>query len=217
MIFWYVYKTTCLINKKIYVGVHKSNKLNNNYIGCGVVSQKSANRRSIKIKSPFVQAVARHGYNNFKKEIIKVFDNEFDAYKMEEKIVNENWVKSKDNYNASLGGKISRLPSKYSHLFEKWKSMYESGMTMKAIAMEAGLSSHAKISIILDGMTIKRPKYITANKIRKMKLFCQEKNKTYNSQRDFLKEEFGSIKSQGNLSEAIKNNLKYKGLTVFKI
>lgn len=214
--FWYVYKTTCAINGKVYVGVHKAKKILNNYIGCGVVSDVSAKRRALKIKSPFVQAVAKHGYENFNKEILKRFDNADDAYNMEAQIVNEEWIRSGNSYNVALGGRKAGKPSKYSHLFAKWKSLYESGMTMKEIARITGLSSHAAISINLDNIVTKRKKYLIANKAREMKLFCIELGKYYNSQKDFLLERFGDCRSAGNLSVAIKNRLKFRGLTVVR-
>lgn len=215
--FWYVYKTTCIINGKVYVGVHKSNKLQNNYIGCCVMSDVSANKRAKKIKSPFVQAVAKYGYSNFYKEILKVFNNSSDAYKMEAEIVNAEWVKSNLNYNAALGGEKVGKPSKYLHLIPLWKNMYQSGMTMKEIAKRTGLTSHTQISIHLNGLVNKRKKYVNANRAREMKLFCVEHNKRYDSQKSFLMETFGECRSHGNLSVAIKNGSKYRGLTVMEV
>ena len=72
--FWYVYKTTCGISGKVYVGVHKAKKIPNNYIGCGVASDVTAKTRALKIKSPFVQAVAKYGYKNFNKEILNIIN-----------------------------------------------------------------------------------------------------------------------------------------------
>jgi hypothetical protein len=149
-------------------------------------------------------------------EILKTFDNADDAYNMEAKIVNEEWIRSGNSYNVALGGRKAGKPSKYSHLFAKWKSLYESGMTMKEIAKITGLSSHATISINLDNIVTKRKKYLIANKARQMKLFCIELGKHYNSQKDFLLETFGDCKSVGNLSVAIKNGLKFRGLTVVR-
>ena len=214
--FWCLYKTTCAVSGKVYVGVHKTKKIPNNYIGCGVVSDVSAKRRALKIKSPFVHAVAKYGYKNFNKEILRTFDNADDAYNMETQIVNEEWIRSGNSYNVALGGRKAGKPSKYSHLFAKWKSLYESGMTMKEIARITGLSSHATISINLDNIVTKRKKYLIANKAREMKLFCIELGKHYNSQKDFLFKTFGDCRPNGNLSVAIKNGLKFRGLTVVR-
>ena len=64
-----VYKTTNLINGKIYVGVHRTNPdIFDGYIGCGV-SKKDQKK---KIKG-FPKAVQKYGYENFKREILFIF------------------------------------------------------------------------------------------------------------------------------------------------
>lgn len=100
-----VYKTTNIINGKIYIGVHKTANPNvfDGYIGNGVTSQKSATGNT-----KFHNAVRKYGYENFKREIIEIFPgtNEGcnDAYQLEAKLVNEDFIKRKDVYNMALGG-----------------------------------------------------------------------------------------------------------------
>lgn len=88
-----VYKTTCMLNGKIYVGVHKNKSENPNefdgYYGSGNI-----------IKS----AISKYGKENFERETLFVFDNFADAYTKEREIVNENFVLNKNTYNLSLGG-----------------------------------------------------------------------------------------------------------------
>lgn len=102
-----VYKTTNLINGKIYVGVHRTNPdIFDGYIGCGV-SRYDRKKNSLK---GFPRAVAKYGYENFKRETLKVFpDSEQgmkDAYALEEKIVDKDFIKRKDTYNLTIGGKF---------------------------------------------------------------------------------------------------------------
>ena len=55
--FGYIYKTTNLINNKIYIGQHKSEKFEpNKYIGSGVV---------------LLKAINKYGFENFKCELLK--------------------------------------------------------------------------------------------------------------------------------------------------
>jgi len=213
---WYLYKTTCLPNQKIYVGVHKAKQLNNLYIGCGVTSDSSAKRRSErKIKSPFVQAVVKYGYKNFKKEILWVYTDEDSAYGAEAKYVNKEWVLSTKNYNASLGGRRSKTVSKYHQYFGLWKNLYDGGFRVRHISRLCGLKNHSIVSLALDKLVRKRKmtwEYFSPHKA----VFCVEQNRAYKSQREFLQETYGRITGEGNLSMAIKQRKKFKGLTIVR-
>lgn len=58
--FGYIYKTTNLINNKIYIGKHNRNKFDNNYVGSG---------RLVKA------AIQKYGFENFKCEMIDIAMN----------------------------------------------------------------------------------------------------------------------------------------------
>ena len=97
-----VYCTTCLANGKIYIGVHKTENpdIFDGYIGNGI----SIGYLLKNPKTAFQYALKKYGYNNFKRAILFIFDNEDDAYKKEAEIVTLDFVKRKDNYNTKLGG-----------------------------------------------------------------------------------------------------------------
>jgi hypothetical protein len=97
-----VYKTTNLVNGKIYIGVHSTNKLEDGYIGNGIYKQKDADRE--RFKCPFVNAVKKHGYNNFKREILYLFGSAELAFWWESYIVDDDFINREDNYNAVTGG-----------------------------------------------------------------------------------------------------------------
>lgn len=86
-----VYKVTNNINKKFYIGVHSTTDPNDSYLGSGKIIK---------------DAIAKYGKHNFHKEVLFIFDNLEDALSKEKEIVNEQFVKSEDNYNISLGGGI---------------------------------------------------------------------------------------------------------------
>ena len=85
-----IYKTTNLINNKIYIGQHITQDIENDeYYGSGTI-----------IKS----ALKKYGKENFKKEIIFQYDNFEEMNDKEIELVNEEFVLRKDTYNILLGG-----------------------------------------------------------------------------------------------------------------
>lgn len=90
-----VYKVTNLVNNKIYIGVHKTNNPNDSYMGSGKFIMK---------------AHKKYGLHNFKKEILCIYDSKNDyedmvlAFKKEEELVTEEFIKLSTNYNAVIGG-----------------------------------------------------------------------------------------------------------------
>lgn len=80
-----VYKTVNLVNGKYYIGVHKTDNPDDSYLGSGKLLKR---------------AISKYGVNNFKKEIIAIFDNKEQAYSLENELV----VISEQSYNLKLGG-----------------------------------------------------------------------------------------------------------------
>ena len=87
--YYLIYKTTNVVNGKIYIGCHKTENVNDNYVGSGVILKK---------------AIKKYGIDNFIKENIYTFDNEKDMFLKEEEIVDKNFIKRKDVYNIKTGG-----------------------------------------------------------------------------------------------------------------
>ena len=99
-----VYCTTNIITNKIYIGVHKTQNPYkfDGYLGCGVlISQPNTYEKS---KTAFQCSVKKHGVKNFIRNTLYIFDNEEEAYLMEEEIVTEEFLKRNDVYNMILGG-----------------------------------------------------------------------------------------------------------------
>lgn len=101
---WIVYLTINVVNDYIYVGVHKTKNPDvfDGYIGNGIYINKPATYQYSKTK--FQRAVKKYGPKCFRRETIAVFNNEDEAYFLEEQIVNEDFLAREDVYNLILGG-----------------------------------------------------------------------------------------------------------------
>lgn len=84
-----VYMTTCTVNGKRYIGVHKCISLDDGYIGSG---------------NALKNAIEKHGRENFYRKVLYCYDNTKDAFDKEKELVTEEFIKSKDNYNLQVGG-----------------------------------------------------------------------------------------------------------------
>ena len=85
----YLYKITNLVNGKIYIGVHRTDDINDGYMGSGIVLKRAQDR---------------YGIENFKKEIIEYFDTYQEALDAERKIVTLDFINEGTNYNVKEGG-----------------------------------------------------------------------------------------------------------------
>ncbi len=98
------YLTTNLSNKKIYIGIHKTENPYkfDGYLGCGVWETKPSSY--MHPKEAFQRAVKKYGPKNFIRVTLQVFDSLKDAQDFERFMVNEEFVARPDTYNVALGG-----------------------------------------------------------------------------------------------------------------
>lgn len=87
---YYVYQITNLVNNKIYVGRRKHVLPNqDSYMGSGT-----------QIKN----AIRKYGLENFRKDIVQIFESEAECAKLEASIVTKEFCQRFDTYNMHEGG-----------------------------------------------------------------------------------------------------------------
>jgi len=85
----YVYKITNLKNGMFYIGKHSTEYVDDGYMGSGSLLKR---------------AIAKHGAENFSKEILRFFETASQALEYEREIVTAELVERKDSYNLTVGG-----------------------------------------------------------------------------------------------------------------
>jgi hypothetical protein len=89
-VFFTIYKITNNINNKIYIGKHQTAIIDDGYMGSGKILKA---------------AIKKYGVENFKKDILHIFNSEEDMNAMEKELVTEDFCLRPDTYNLCIGGK----------------------------------------------------------------------------------------------------------------
>jgi len=87
--FYILYQVTNTVNGKIYVGVHKTKKLDDGYMGSGKVINS---------------AIKKYGIENFTRVILEQFENSTAMFAREKEVVTEEFLAREDTYNLRRGG-----------------------------------------------------------------------------------------------------------------
>jgi hypothetical protein len=86
---YYLYEVKNKLNGKIYVGVHKTDNLEDGYMGSGKI---------------ILQAIEKYGVENFEKTILEFFDDSESMFRRESEVVNDSFLERDNVYNLRKGG-----------------------------------------------------------------------------------------------------------------
>ncbi len=88
-IYYFLYKTTNIINGKYYYGMHSTRKLDDGYLGSGKYLRRSINK---------------YGTENFNIEILEFFNTREEMCNAESKLITESVINDNNCMNIRLGG-----------------------------------------------------------------------------------------------------------------
>lgn len=87
--FHFIYKTTCLITNRFYIGMHSTDDLNDGYLGSG---------------KRLWYSIKKHGKDNHKIEYLEFYDDRKKLRSREREIINEKFLENPLCMNLILGG-----------------------------------------------------------------------------------------------------------------
>lgn len=201
-----VYKTINIVNNKYYIGVHSTSDINDNYLGCGHWRGRKIYTNTA---SPILKAFLKYGDDNFKREILFVFDNREDALLKEQELIDINDVNS---YNAREGGSNT-----YTYTTEAKNKMSKSAKirSRKILLQTHLLKEHVKNRIgktYAEIYGVEKAKEISLKKSKSLtgrKLSAEHKQKMSNNRKG---KDCG--KSKGRIS--VWNSITSKGIRLTK-
>lgn len=128
----YIYKTTCKITGRYYIGMHSTNKLEDDYIGSG---------------KQLWYSIRKHGLENHIKEILEILESREALRNREHQLVNTDLLNDPMCMNLITGGEGGWQPSKQKERSElgnaKVKWLYENDV-LWANAVKQKLSAALK-------------------------------------------------------------------------
>ncbi len=120
--YYFIYKTTNLINSKFYIGKHKTKNIDDGYYGSG---------------NGLLKAIKKYGKINFVREIIEFASSIEELNLLEEKYVTELEVSNPNCYNARIGGEggWTHWNGSEGHVISTRKGGANSGVTERNYAL----------------------------------------------------------------------------------
>lgn len=128
----YIYKITCTINDKYYIGMHSTFDLEDGYMGSGK-----------RIKN----SIKKHGLENHVKEILEYLPNRSSLKEREKELVNEELLNDSLCMNLQLGG-VGGFSSKEHQIKASLKANKKASKSLKLLWKNKEWSNNLKNKII---------------------------------------------------------------------
>jgi len=189
----YLYKITNTINGMEYIGVHRTDNIDDGYMGSGKLVKRS---------------IAKHGKENFTKEILEHFSTYREALTKEKEIVTLEYANRDDTYNLREGGYGKcEWSDEWKKEFSEYKKAqwadadWRKGMIDKIYTNERA----EKISHALKGKSRENPQNRDPEKIRKTA-------ETHRGMERSEQAKFNMSNAAKNASEEVKLKRSGKGM-----
>ena len=126
---YYLYEIRNNLNGRIYVGVHKTDDLNDGYMGSGKV---------------ITRAIAKYGIEHFTKVILEQFQDEPAMYAREKEIVTDEFLLREETYNLRRGGCGGFDYINKAGLSLKFDHINKAGLNGNKVKVEKGITNKGK-------------------------------------------------------------------------
>lgn len=207
--YYFIYKTTNIINEKFYIGAHGTNILKDGYIGSGV---------NLKL------AIKKYGILNFKFEILEYYNSYDDLMKRERQIVDNKFLKNRQVYNSEVGGSGGKIWTdslrKKMSMSQLGKTAWNKGLTkytderVKRSTEKSGISMRGKLAgeknpmYRIDVSTL-MTKEANKNRISKISMSNKGKIRTEihkNNYRNYASTRFWIVNKSNELKHCLNEN-----------
>lgn len=171
--FYFIYKTTNLINKKYYIGQHKTKNINDGYLGSGTLLR---------------YALKKYGKENFTREILAYAESAEQLNELQAFYVNKQVMEDQNSYNLMTGGYQNIQVSEHTKqklrqimtgriLTADWKRKIGLGNKGKGLGKKRNIETKNKMSFSHKGKTFSEQHKNNIRQARKGIVFSsQHKN-----------------------------------------
>lgn len=164
-----LYKTTCMVNGKVYVGVHSSKTVEDSYIGGGIKTDYSTGLKDYKdpLSMPLGNCVRLYGVGAFKRVNLLYFNTVDDALIQEKRVVDHQWVRDRRTLNLKIGGikPPRRVGEKNGNYGNKWSQEMKDHISVirkdRGVA-KGSLNPNAKPIVMINIYTLEVHKFLSA-------------------------------------------------------